>query len=245
MRPESPLETLSIDIGGSHLKAACLDAEGRATSARVKIDTPNPAKPDAVLAGLDELRRTVGGNPTRCSVGFPGVIREGVVQTAVNLDPQWRGFDLAQALHQRWSLPVRVANDADMQGAAVVSGKGVELVITLGTGIGSALFVDGRIVPNLELGHAPFRKGETFEEQLGKAARKEVGNLRWNQRLEAAILHWRTVFNFDRLYLGGGMAKNIEFKLPLDVAVVDNEAGVLGGIKLWEEGAKLARATAE
>jgi polyphosphate glucokinase len=239
------LETLSIDIGGSHLKAACLDADGRATTPRVKVDTPQPAKPEAVLAALDELRRQVGGSPVRVAVGFPGVIRGGVVQTAVNLDPLWRGFDLAAALHARWELPVRVANDADMQGAAVVSGRGVELVITLGTGIGSALFVDGRIVPNLELGHAPFRKGETFEEQLGKAARKQIGNVRWNQRLEAAMTRWRTVFNFDRLYLGGGMAKNIEFTLPQDVSVVDNEAGVLGGIKLWDDAAQLARATAE
>lgn len=239
------METLSIDIGGSHLKAACLAADGRATTARVKVDTPQPAKPEAVLAALDELRRQVGGGAGRVSVGFPGVIRGGVVQTAVNLDPLWRGFDLAAALHARWDLPVRVANDADMQGAAVVSGRGVELVITLGTGIGSALFVDGRIVPNLELGHAPFRKGETFEEQLGKAARKQIGNVRWNQRLEAALIRWRTVFNFDRLYLGGGMAKNIEFTLPQDVSVVDNEAGVLGGIKLWDDAAQLARATAE
>jgi polyphosphate glucokinase len=239
------LETLSIDIGGSHLKAACLGADGLATTPRVKVDTPQPAKPEAVLASLDELRRQVGGGAGRVSVGFPGVIRGGVVQTAVNLDPLWRGFDLAAALHARWDLPVRVANDADMQGAAVVSGRGVELVITLGTGIGSALFVDGRIVPNLELGHAPFRKGETFEEQLGKAARKQIGNVRWNQRLEAALNRWRTVFNFDRLYLGGGMAKNIEFALPQDACVVDNEAGVLGGIKLWDDAAQLARATAE
>lgn len=238
------METLSIDIGGSHLKAACLDEAGRAVTAREKLDTPQPATPASILAGLDELRRRTGGLPERCSVGFPGVIRGGIVQTAVNLDPSWKGFDLAAELFRRWNIPVRVANDADMQGAAVVRGRGVELVITLGTGIGSAIFIDGRVVPNLELGHAPFRKGETFEQQLGKAARKEVGTKRWNDRLEEALVVWRRVFSFDRLYLGGGMAKNIEFTVPEDVQVIDNDAGVLGGIKLWDDEAHLARATA-
>lgn len=238
------METLSIDIGGSHLKAACLDADGRALTARHKLDTPQPATPEAILAGLDELKRIVGRQPERCSVGFPGVIRGGIVETAVNLDPSWRGFALADALHQRWNLPVRVANDADVQGAAVVSGIGVELVITLGTGIGSALFVDGKIVPNVELGHAPFRKANTFEQQLGKSARKQIGKASWNDRLSLAIKTWRTVFNFDRLYLGGGMAKNVTIPLAPDIILIDNEAGVLGGIRLWDENTSLARAEA-
>jgi polyphosphate glucokinase len=102
-------------------------------------------------------------------------VRGGVTETAVNLDPDWVGFDLATALSQRLDKPARVINDADMQGLGAISGKGVELVITLGTGFGAALFLDGKLVPNLEMGHHQFRKEETYEQQLGRAALEKGG----------------------------------------------------------------------
>jgi polyphosphate glucokinase len=128
---------------------------------------------------------------------------------------------------------VRVANDAEIQGLAAISGKGVELVITLGTGFGSALFVDGKLVPNLEMGHHPFRKGETYEEQLGRAALDKGGEKKWNSRLEKAITSLEHLFNYDYLYIGGGEAKKITIALSPNVKIVPNINGLLGGIVLW------------
>jgi polyphosphate glucokinase len=171
----------------------------------------------------------------RVSVGFPGVVRQGVTETAVNLHPDWLGFDLADTLSHQLGKPVRVANDADLQGLGAVSGTGVEMVITLGTGIGAALFLNGKLVPNLELGHHPFRKGETYEEQLGRAALDVIGKKRWNRRLEKAIDLLERIYNYDCLYLGGGNTKKIDFVLPPNVKITPNVTGLLGGIALWRD----------
>jgi polyphosphate glucokinase len=132
------------------------------------------------------------------------------------------------------SHPARVANDADVQGFGDISGKGVELVITLGTGLGSALFLNGKLVPNLELAHHPFRNNQTYEALLGKVALQKNGVAKWRANLKRAILLWQQTFNYDILYLGGGYAKKINFKLPNYVKISDNIEGILGGIKLWE-----------
>ncbi|MGH8000003.1 MAG: ROK family protein, partial [Brasilonema sp.] len=175
------------------------------------------------------------GQFNRVSVGFPGVVRGGVTQTAVNLNPDWIGFDLATALSKRLDKPVRVINDADMQGLGSISGKGVELVITLGTGFGSALFVDGKLVPNLEMGHHEFRKGETYEQQLGRATLEKVGEKKWNRRLERAIASLEHLFNYDYLYIGGGEAVRVDIELPPNVKIIPNITGLLGGIALWKD----------
>ena len=107
-------------------------------------------------------------------------------------------------------MPVKVANDADVQGCAVVQGEGFEFVMTLGTGVGTALFLDGRLLPHIEGGHAPFRKDETFEEQLGNVARKDVGNARWGRRVVKAIAAYDRFLFFDTIYLGGGNAKHLD-----------------------------------
>ena len=122
--------------------------------------------------------------------------------------------------------PVRIANDADLQGLAVIAGKGVEMVITLGTGFGTGLYLDGRLAPHLEIAHHPFRHGETYDEQLGNAARKAIGGVRWNRRVKKAIGNLRRLTTFDHLYVGGGNAKKIDFALDPDVTVVSNEAGM-------------------
>jgi polyphosphate glucokinase len=172
----------------------------------------------------------------RVSVGFPGVVRRGRILTAHNLgDDIWRGFDLDLALTKALGKPVRVLNDADIQGLGAISGEGVEMVITLGTGLGSSLAEDGRLSSHLELAHHPFRKDETYEEQLGNAALEEVGKKRWNRRVEKAIETLRILTHFDHLYIGGGNAKAIKFELPGDVSLVSNELGMRGGIWLWRE----------
>jgi len=227
--------TLAIDVGGTGLKASIVDEAGRLLTDRARIDTPVGAPPKEIVQALVQLVQPLGPYD-RVSVGFPGVVREGRVLTAPNLGNKgWKGFDLAGALGKGLGKPVRVANDADVQGLAVIAGKGVEMVITLGTGFGTGLYLDGRVGPHLELSHHPFRKGESYDEQLGNAARKEIGKKKWNKRVRRAIDNLRALTNFDHLYIGGGNAKKIDFELDPDVTIVDNSAGLAGGVALWRD----------
>jgi polyphosphate glucokinase len=229
------MKTLAIDVGGSHLKAYVLNEDGRLTVDRVRVATPVGAKPDKIVATLAELVEPLPPFD-RISVGFPGVVRKGTVLTAPNLgNDDWKGFKLAEALGAKLGKPVKVLNDAEMQGMAVIKGHGMEIVITLGTGFGTALFMDGRRAPHLELSHHPFRKGETYDEHLGNAARKRVGNKKWNKRVRKAIKTLRILANFDHLYIGGGNAKKISIDLDPDVTLVSNEAGIEGGLAAWRE----------
>ncbi len=233
MEHSQDIKTLAIDIGGSGTKVIVLDMVGNPLTERARLDTPDPATPDAILETIAQLV-TSQGHFDRVSVGFPGVVKHGTIHTAANLDSSWVGFDLGAALKQRLNAPVRVANDADIQGLGAISGSGVELVITLGTGFGSALFLNGRLIPNLELAHHPFRKGKTYEELLGRAALKQVGQKTWNRRLEKAIQSLHHLFNWDFLYIGGGETSRITLELPEQIKIVPNLLGLLGGISLWE-----------
>jgi polyphosphate glucokinase len=227
--------TLSIDVGGTGLKASVIDDKGRLLTDRVRVDTPVGSPPREIVKALARLVAPLGSFD-RVSVGFPGVVRNGRVLTAPNLDNKgWKDFDLAGALGRALGKPVRAANDADVQGLAVIAGKGVEMVITLGTGFGTGLYLDGRLAPHLELSHHVFRKGETYDDHLGNAARKRVGNGKWNRRVRKAIRSLRALTSFDHLYIGGGNAKKIDFELDPDVTVVSNEAGIKGGIALWQD----------
>ncbi len=227
------MKTLAIDIGGSGIKALLLDEQGNPLGERDRVKTPKPATPKAVISLLKELVQRQD-DFDRVSVGFPGIVRKGVVYTAVNLHPDWQEYDLATQLSDIVGKPVRAANDADLQGMGAISGEGVEMVITLGTGFGTALFTEGHLVPNIELAHHRFRKSETYEEQLGRAALKRIGAKTWNARLLKAIESLSRVLNYDRLYLGGGEVKQIDVELPENVTVVSNMLGLLGGIKLWD-----------
>ncbi len=241
--------TLAIDVGGSGLKASVLDAAGAMTVDRVRVATPYPLPPERLVDSLVELVAPLGAYD-RVSLGFPGMVRDGVVRTAPNLateegpgsptDPAiadaWDGFALAEVLTERLGRPTRVLNDADLQGGAVVQGEGLEMVVTLGTGFGTALYHQGRLCPHLELGHHPFREDETYDEQLGDVARRHVGRKRWNRRVREAIAILHVLCRYDHLYVGGGNAKHLEGDLGPRVSVVDNKAGILGGIKLWEDG---------
>lgn len=227
------VRTLAIDVGASGIKALLLDSSGHKLRSRLRLDTPDPATPKAVIKLIVGLARSLGPFD-RVSVGFPGIVRRGVTVTAPNLSPAWNGYSLADALSRVLEKPVRVANDADVQGLGAVAGKGVELVLTLGTGVGSALFMDGHLVPNLELPIQMFRKGQTYDEQLGSKAFKKVGRKHWNNRLRKAIRSLERVYNYDVLYLGGGKSKHIMGRLPAHVKPVSNVAGLLGGIALWK-----------
>jgi polyphosphate glucokinase len=168
------------------------------------------------------------------SVGFPGVVVNGVVMTAPNLDGRWKDTGLQERLFRIVGRPVRVINDADMQGYGAIDGVGVEMVITLGTGFGAALYLDGKLLPNLELGHHPFEKNQTYEERLGQAALDQLGEPHWNRRLVRATRMLRKIFNFRKLYIGGGNSRVIHARLPDDVAIVRNAVAFLGGARMWE-----------
>lgn len=230
----STAKTLAIDIGGSGLKCLVLDPSGEPITERLRHSTPSDPTPKAVMKELVAMAKEQG-EFDRISAGFPGVVVEGEVRTAVNLTPQWVGFNLAEALQSEIGKPTRVANDADVQGLSVIEGKGVELVLTLGTGIGSALFTEGHLVPNLELGHHRFQKRGTYEDRLGDEAYNKKGRDGWNKRLGEALEQLDYVFNYRVLYLGGGNAKKIDIDLPKNVRKVANIHGILGGIALWRQ----------
>jgi polyphosphate glucokinase len=225
--------TLAIDIGGTGLKMQALSPEGQPISDRLRLPTPEPATTDAILTGLDELKVSV---PLfdRISVGFPGVVKEGKTLTAANLDPGWVGFPLAKVLEKRWGKPVRMANDGAVQGYGVVQGKGVELVITLGTGMGSALFTQGVLCPGLELGHHPWRK-KTYEDYLGKRGLLKYGAKRWNKLVKLAVAQTAATFNWDTLYIGGGNSKKVTLKHGPEIKIISNEEGLLGAMALWRD----------
>jgi polyphosphate glucokinase len=239
--------TLAIDVGGTGLKASVLDAAGTLMSDRVRVKTTYPCPPERLV---DILAPLVAPLPLfdRASIGFPGVVRNGILLTAPDfvtrsgpgspsskkLLAAWTGFDLAKAVKARLGCPVRVANDADIQGLEVVSGSGVEFLMTLGTGVGTALLVEGKLSSHLELAHHPFRKGETYDEQLGNAALERIGPKRWSKRVREAIDNFDVLINYDRLYISGGNAQALKGYVDPSVTIVGNVAGILGGIKLWD-----------
>lgn len=228
--PKPPF-TLAIDIGGSGIKCLLLDRDGKPSGKRQRQETPQPATPDAVIQVIKTLLPDTSFD--RVSVGFPGVVVGGVILSAPNLHQSFAGFDLQSALNRLTERPVRVLNDAGLQGLGAISGAGTEVVITLGTGMGFAIYVDGSYVPNVELAHHPLRKSRTYEELVGNRARKQLGNRKWSKRVLHALSQIQTTFNPQRIYVGGGNATKFKGKLPNGVVLIDNIAGLLGGIALW------------
>lgn len=230
---EGPI-TLTLDVGGTGLKAGLLDGRGEIIGQRARVETPHPSPPDVVVPALVGLAHVLGAFD-RISVGFPGVVRSGKVLTAPNLDTEaWAGYDLSGTLEKRLGRPVRLLNDATVQGLGVISGHGVECVITLGTGFGFALYQQGRVAPHLELSHHVIRGHKTYDQYLGVAALEKVGKKHWRKRVRKMLVQLRVLVNWDRLYIGGGDARLIDFTLDHDVTLISNMAGITGGAKLWD-----------
>jgi polyphosphate glucokinase len=240
--------TLSIDIGGTGLKASALDAKGHMLTDRLRVETPYPLPPSRLVEQLQQLAAPIT-RFDRVSVGFPGMVRAGRILSAPHLvlrkgpgspsDPKlvraWTHFDLAAALAEAFGQPTRVVNDADLQALDAASGVGLELVVTLGTGFGTGLVMDGRLAPHLEIAQHRFRKGQSYDEQLGDTTRREIGNTRWNRRVREAIAELETLMRFDHLYIGGGNARHLTGHLGANVSIIDQNAGLLGGIRLWDQ----------
>ncbi len=233
-RPQAALHTLCIDIGGTGIKMIVLDPSGQPVNERARELTPKPATPVAVLALIRDM---IKKQPRfdRVSVGFPGIVKLGVTLNAPNLDPSWANQNLEAEIEAMTQKPARVLNDADLQGYGVIEGVGLEMVLTLGTGVGSALFLDGHLMPNLELGHHPFQKDKTYEERLSDAELKEHGKQKWSKRVGDMLETLSAIFNYDHLHIGGGNAQNIKIDLPENVSLFDNVDGMTGGIRLWDD----------
>jgi len=210
-----------------------LDAEAQPLTDRIRVRTPSPAVPEAVFVAVDDVVGKVG-EFDRVSVGFPGVVVDGITHTAPNLGDGWAGCALAEELSRRTNRPVRALNDCGLQGLGVIEGQGTEILVTLGTGMGFGLYINGHYVPNVELGHHPFRKKKTYEQRISNAVLKTIGKRKWNARVFEVLEQLAPIFNYRKLYLGGGNARYVKAeKLPPNVMIVDNVAGLRGGLKLW------------
>jgi polyphosphate glucokinase len=228
------MTTLAVDIGGGSIKLLALDDQGAPVTETLTQPTPAPATPDAVFALIRDMADTLPPH-RRVSVGFPGVVKDGVALTAPNLgDALWRGERLNERLTQLLQRPVRAVNDADLQGLGVAQGKGVELVLTLGTGMGAALFTDGVLVPNLELGHHPLRDGQTYEDLLRDSELKRIGPVEWTARVLGAIEQLEPIFNYDTLHVGGGNVRHLATDLPQNARVFSLAEALCGALKLWD-----------
>lgn len=239
MFTENDQKILSIDIGGSNIKATVLNASGTFLEEYQKLPTPSPAAPGKVLDVIKQIAQKFS-EYDKVAAGFPGFIKDGIVKTAPNLGtPEWANFNLSKGLEDLLGKPALIVNDADLQGVAVVSGKGVELMITLGTGFGTALLRDGVLMPHLEIAHHPVTKSKDYDAYIGELEFKRIGKKKWNERMKRVIEILKVVFNYDRLYISGGSAKEINFKLDDNIIVVGNRDGIKGGAKLWEQEHKM------
>lgn len=246
---ENPL-TLAVDCGGGGIKAAVLDSAGTAVAEAVRTATPYPLPPTRLV---EEIAGLAGRLPRadRATVGMPGMIRHGVViatphyvtrsgpRTKVlpELVERWADFDLRRRVEARLGMPALVFNDAQVHGAGVVAGAGLEIILTLGTGLGNAIFDGGRLAPHLELSRAQARWGLTYDEYLGEHERIRLGDAHWSRRVRTVVDELRPVFMWDRLYLGGGNARRVTAttaaRLGEDVVLVPNSAGIVGGVRVW------------
>lgn len=236
------MDVLGIDVGGSGIKSAPVDtATGTLHAERFRIATPEPAEPSAMLDIIaEQIAHWQWTGPIGC--GFPAVIQHGVVRTAANIDPQWIGVAIEHEIARVTGQPARVLNDADAAGLAEIrwgAGKdraGVVLMLTLGTGIGSALFVDGKLVPNTEFGHIEVR-GKEGEARAADSVRerKQLSWKQWSKRVDEYIDTLERLVWPDFIIVGGGVSKEAEHWLPLlntrapiVAAQMLNNAGIAG-----------------
>jgi polyphosphate glucokinase len=237
------MHALGIDIGGSGIKAAPVDVTtGKLLAERLKVDTPRPALPDQVANQVKELTSAFNWSGP-VGITFPGVVIDGVTRTAANLDPAWIGLNTAEFLAKAVGNPVRVMNDADAAGVAEmtfgagVGEQGTVLMLTFGTGIGSALFIKGVLVPNTEFGHVEIR-GQDAEKRASERA-KELHNLswgKWAEHVDEYLQHIEAVLWPSLFMLGGGVSRQSEKWVPrltgirarIVPAAMLNDAGIVG-----------------
>ena len=224
---------LCIDVGGTGVKAAVISPRGKYLVKRVRVKTPTRRMPRNMVKVLTDLALSLGAFD-HVTIGFPGMVKNGKVISAPHFGTEdWKGFALEAAMQKKLRKPVKLLNDADVQGLAAIAGQGLELVCTLGTGFGTAWFRDGVLMPHMDLAHLVMQRKNDFDAYIGDSARRSIGARRWNKRIKKLIGVLETVFAYDHLYLGGGNARWIDFRLPRNVTVVSNDAGMEGGAFAW------------
>ncbi|WIY84095.1 ROK family protein [Propionimicrobium sp. PCR01-08-3] len=244
------LTTLTVDCGGTGLKASVLDAAGTMKAPVIRIPTPYPLPPERLIDCFRELAAQLP-RADRITVGMPGMLRHGVVistphyitdrgprsRVLPQLVAAWEGLDFQGAVADELQIPAKVLNDAEVHGAGVITGSGIEVVLTLGTGLGSAHFDGGRLAPHLELSRGPIRMS-TYDEYIGEPERRRLGNAMWSRRVRRVVDSLRPVFVWDRVYLGGGNSRCVTpsalIALGDDVVIVPNAAGIAGGVRAWD-----------
>lgn len=246
------MKVLGVDIGGSGIKGALVDTDtGEMLTDRFRIPTPRPAVPDAVIGAVDKIV-TYFDYQGPVGVGFPGIVIDGEVRSAVNIHRKWVNFNGAKAIAKKTGGPVIMLNDADAAGVAEMrfgagrGKKGVTMIFTLGTGIGSALFVDDRNVPNLELGHL-YLPGHTEDAELYTSDRArddhKLSWKAWGKRLDEYFQHIEFLFSPQLVIIGGGVSKKqkkflkyIQINANIVPAELRNEAGIIGAATAAAEG---------
>lgn len=243
--------TLAIDCGGGGIKASALDGHGTVLAQPVRVAVPYPMPPGRLVGIIAQLAEQLPA-ADRVTVGMPGMIRHGVVvatphyvckagpRTRVlpELVAAWGGFDMRSAVGEVLGVPVLVLNDAEVHASGLITARGLEMVITLGTGLGNAVFDDGVLAPHAELSQGPVKWGLTYDEYLGEHERIRLGDAQWSRRVRKVIEAWIPVYRWDRLYVGGGNARRIvasqRDRLPENVMLAPNAAGIMGGVRAWE-----------
>jgi polyphosphate glucokinase len=243
--------TLAVDCGGTGIKASVFDKNGKVLIDFPYLKTPYPLSPN-LLTDIIKNFVFADSRVNRVTVGLPGMIRNGKIvfiphyinkrgpRTALDphLKKAWHGFDLQSTLEKKLKLPILVLNDAEVHAAAVVTGVGLETVLTFGTGLGCAMFNDGKIAPHLELSHATIRYGKTIDAWIGEISRRRMGNQLWSRRVKALIEELYPMILWDKLYIGGGNAQRISRtalkSFDYKVKIIPNSAGVAGGVKAWD-----------
>ncbi len=237
---------LGIDIGGSGIKGALVDVKtGKLVSKRIRIETPQPAYPDSVADTVDILVKEFAYEGAIIGCGFPAIIADGVARSAANIDDSWVGVDVEELLSQKTNKEVYVLNDADSAGVAEMNFgvmkniMGVSILLTLGTGIGSALFVNGQLVPNTEFGHLYLKEQKRIVEKYASnliRKRKELSYEEWISRINKLLKHLGNIFSPSLIALGGGISKKFDeyekhikdFDFVVKPAALLNHAGLVG-----------------
>ncbi|MFF4978314.1 ROK family protein [Streptomyces sp. NPDC001083] len=243
---KSPLygSTLVIDLGGTFFKAG-LVANDEITAQLPPWPTPYPVTPQALVDTIGRIAAELPGY-ARVAIGFPGVVRDGRVRyihaftrpapglaATEELETAWTDLALHHLVRTALGVPVFVANDADMMGAALIHGHGMELVLTLGTGVGNALYYDGVLLPHLEISHGPFENGADFNTALSNLELQRIGTTQWNNRLSRALDRLGDMLLFDHCYLTGGNSRFVHLPQRDDVSIAEPVAAILGGARLW------------
>ena len=248
---EKGLLTLSIDCGGGGIKASVVDHAGNLVAQPIRTPTPYPLPPSLLVETFLTLASQLP-EAQRVTVGMPGMIRDGKVvatphyvtkdgprsKVLPELVTAWRSFDMEEAVQQALGKMALVLNDAEVAGAGTVLGRGLEMIITLGTGLGNAVFHNGRLAPHTEISQGYVRWGMTYDDYIGEHERLRLGDVHWSRRARRVVETLRPMYLWDRLYIGGGNASRItatqRLKLGGEVKYISNEAGILGGVRAWE-----------